>query len=742
MRINTTFLFVLFFIITNSITTFGQETWQSDLLKIDEEGNLSYFSDPASGIQLPDFSAAGYKSGNEEIPDVAVKITIDPIDGDNTLHLQTAINTVSNMTADENGIKGAVLLNPGVYEIHDIVRLKHSGVILRGAGHGDDITQNTHLIGVGNNPAGRPVIHIGGGQNTTFSNQVPNTKSNILDDTVKVGQKYFRVEDASKYKVGDEIIIHHPCTEKWIESVDFGGTAGDDPWKEEEQPIIYHTTITAIKCNTIYTNSPVFNNLVRSLSQSYIYVHDNTGFIENVGLENIRVDIEYDTSNSEDKNHASSAVKCTQLQDSWIKNCEFLHFYYAGVDMYSSRNITVEDCEANEPIGPSSGGYKYNFCTNTATQNVLFTNCIARKGRHNFVSNGTSSVAGIVFHKCTSIDPLTASEGHRRWTTGMLFDNLRDYGENPGRVLGLFNRGNWGTGHGWSAANSVAWNCNTTRENGEHGQIVIQKPPTAQNFAIGCKGIVDNLGPFSNPVGYIEGTNNEAELLPSSLYEAQLESRLNVIDNNILVHIDEQIACRQYTWINGKTYIESTNEPTYTLQDMHGCDSLVQLNLTINKIDVKNISVNNNILTANNPNASYIWVDCDNNYSVIEGETSETFEATENGNYAVMLTEGECTVISGCVSITTMTTVGILDNQLGIKVNVFPNPTTQTFKVDLGDVYDLTKVELRNVNGQLLLAKEFHHQQVLDLSIDQPKGIYILSIIGAEGKATIRVIKE
>ncbi|NLR93509.1 T9SS type A sorting domain-containing protein [Flammeovirga agarivorans] len=740
MKLNKEIIFVLFFIITKPTSVFSQDTWQSDLVNIDDDGNLTYFVDPTSGIKLPDFSSAGYKSGNEEIPDVPVKLTIDPIDGDNTAHIQAAIDQVGQIEADENGIRGAVLLNPGQYDVHGIIRLKYSGVILRGSGDKEDVTENTILYGVGNDPSGRPVIHIGGGQNTVFSTEIANTRSNIVDDTVKVGQKHFQVEDASKYKIGDEIIIYHPCTAEWIESVDYGGTAGDAPWVVDEQPIIYHTTITAINCNTIYTNSPVFNDLVRSLSQSYIYVHDNTGFIENAGLEDLRIDIEYDTSDPDDKDHASSAVKCTQLQDSWIKNCEFIHFYYAGVDIYSSRNLTISDCEANDPIGPSSGGYKYNYCTNTATQNVLFTNCIARKGRHNFVSNGTSSVAGIVFYNCTSIDPLTASEGHRRWTTGMLFDNFRDYGENPGRVLGLFNRGNWGTGHGWSSANSVAWNCDVTREGADDGQIVIQKPPTGQNFAIGCKGIVDNLGPFSNPEGYIEGTNNEAQLIPSSLYEAQLNSRLKKLNDDVLVTIDEQNSCEGFTWIDGNTYYESTNEPTFTLQNIHGCDSVVQLNLTItNTVAVRKVSVNGNVLTANNPNATYVWVDCDNDYSIIEGETDQSFVVTEKGNYAVMLTEEGCTVISDCIN---MTTVGIIDNQLGVQVKVFPNPIAQNFKVDLGKQFNQARIELRNVNGRLVFSNEYNHQQILDIEVDQPKGVYFLTIYGDGKKASIRIVKN
>ncbi|MEZ5172166.1 MAG: T9SS type A sorting domain-containing protein [Bacteroidia bacterium] len=46
---------------------------------------------------------------------------------------------------------------------------------------------------------------------------------------------------------------------------------------------------------------------------------------------------------------------------------------------------------------------------------------------------------------------------------------------------------------------------------------------------------------------------------------------------------DVQEACMSYTWIDGNTYTESTNAPTYLFENgsAAGCDSLVTLNLTI-----------------------------------------------------------------------------------------------------------------------------------------------------------------
>ena len=51
---------------------------------------------------------------------------------------------------------------------------------------------------------------------------------------------------------------------------------------------------------------------------------------------------------------------------------------------------------------------------------------------------------------------------------------------------------------------------------------------------------------------------------------------------NSTTGVDTQSACESYTWIDGVTYTQSTNTPTFTLTNAAGCDSIVTLHLTIN----------------------------------------------------------------------------------------------------------------------------------------------------------------
>jgi hypothetical protein len=421
--------------------------------------------------------------------------------------------------------------------------MKFPGIVIRGVGDGDNPSSNTIIYAKGNSPDQRTVLKAGGGSNSEWKEKVSNTQTNIITDTVYVGERKFEVEDASTYSVGDNIIIYHPCTEEWLESIDYGGTRSDEsgaepgidvPWEVYSQPILFNRHITEISGNEITIDAPVFNHLIRSLSQSYIYKYNKNGIVKNLGIENLRIEIET-SGDPFDEAHAWDAVKLIQIEDSWVRNCTFLNFGQSGIETSTATRITVENCKALEPVSIITGGRRYNFNTYRASQLILFKDCHTSEGRHSYVSNGTSSASGNVFFNCTSEGAYAASEGHRRWSMGFLWDNHKELdnarsGYNP-RRLGLYNRAYYGTSHGWSIAHSVVWNCDV-----KNGQILVQKPPNAQNYAIGCfGGLIAGYGEasFNEPAGFIEGSN-ETGLNPQSLYLAQLNERLNPI-----VSVDE-----------------------------------------------------------------------------------------------------------------------------------------------------------------------------------------------------------
>src|SRR5688572_4332791 len=97
------------------------------------DGRLAYHADPR-GNRVPDFSYAGYRGGDVEIPDVPVRVVVSHKSGDQTPRIQAALDHVASRPPDEHGVRGAVLLMPGRYEIAGGLKIRASGVVLRGSG--------------------------------------------------------------------------------------------------------------------------------------------------------------------------------------------------------------------------------------------------------------------------------------------------------------------------------------------------------------------------------------------------------------------------------------------------------------------------------------------------------------------------------------------------------------------------------------------------------------------------------
>jgi hypothetical protein len=173
------------------------------------------------------------------------------------------------------------------------------------------------------------------------------------------------------------------------------------------------------------------------------------------------------------------------------------HGFYSGPGYRNDRT----NVETKVEVG------RYGFYSEG--QSNLFMGCYTNNNRRAF---GVSSrVAGPnVFLDCLAENSLTTSEPHHRWSTGGLFDNVRD-------DIAIVNRLYHGTGQGWAGANYVTWNT--------IGRLKIEQPPTAQNWSVGHKGrkLNPQFPDYEFDEGYWELTGSY--VLPRSLYIQQLRDR-------------------------------------------------------------------------------------------------------------------------------------------------------------------------------------------------------------------------
>ena len=515
-------------VLAGSFLSSAAGAWTS--ARVHPSGSGLAYTYDAEGTRIPDFSYAGYEEGCQPLPGVIpVVMTLTPVAGDNTNNINHALAAVAAMPVQPNGFRGALLLRPGTYDVAGVVRLGGGGVVLRGSGSGTDPAVDSILFSTRTDTdpvtlrGEYSVVVLG---NIPYSNNGLRGSGPVVDITtpwVKVGDDSFQVADATPFAVGDIIVINQPITDAWLATVDYGGTASAPNWPAGGS-IVQERRITAIDAatRTIHIAGGSFQHLKLALGQCSIAKLDTAHFAQHSGIEDLHVDITHTSMTDED--HAKNAITVMQAMHCWVRNTACRYYWHSAVMAQSSLYCSVRGNVGSDFAGIVTGERGYTFSAEGNASHILFTGNAAYGGRHNYICNTGFTNSGVVFYDNDSYNGLVTIEAHMHWSMGILFDNLRDYNSSSSAGIGLYNCGDYGTNHGWACANCVLWNSLEEKQN-----IIIQKPPTAQNYAIGCTAgrLITGLkppAPFSQPTGYVEGSNT-AGLVPASLYLAQLAAR-------------------------------------------------------------------------------------------------------------------------------------------------------------------------------------------------------------------------
>ncbi|HKI69851.1 MAG TPA: pectate lyase, partial [Verrucomicrobiae bacterium] len=414
-------------------------------------------------------SHCGYAGGDQPIPDAPVKVLVSPVKGDEPARIQKAIDYVASLPPDANGVRGAVLLLKGGHEVFGRLQITNSGVILRGQGMN---AGGTVLVAAGTGR--RTLIRIAGQNNLSGAT---NSDWQIADNYVPVGAMSFRVKDASGLKAGDTVQIIRPSTQAWIDRLgmtNFGGGYGDWRlvWHKGSYDLTWDRVIQKIDANEVTVDAPVTTALQTEFGGGYVRKYSWPGRISHVGVENLRLESAFNGDNPRDESHSWYAITMENADDTWVRQVTFEHFVGTAVAVYEScKWVTVEDCLSLAPVSEIAGWRRNTFFT--MGQMTLFLRCWAEHGRHDF-SVGFCAAGPNAFVQCEDKLALADSGAIQSWASGTLFDNVRI----DGNALSLKNRGSAGEGAGWSAANSVLWQCDAAR-------IACENPPTAQNWAFG-----------------------------------------------------------------------------------------------------------------------------------------------------------------------------------------------------------------------------------------------------------------
>lgn len=245
---------------------------------------------------------------------------------------------------------------------------------------------------------------------------------------------------------------------------------------------------------------------------------------------------------------------------------------------------------------------------------------------------------------------------------------------------------------------------------------------------------IDACGSYTWPVTGI--TYSESGTYADTSYDLGCEFihflRLGITDETaITVDI---FSCEPYQWTNGMTYTSSGTYFQY-LQSGTGCDSTLILNLTISEDLTATVSENGLGLISSSPGYAYQWINCEN-LTNIENATSQTFTASSNGTYAVVVTYfGDCTDTSNCVIIDYLGADELSETEF----EIYPNPTWDKITVSMSMAS--ANFVLFDENGKILQSHYIENGDIIDLSAYQT-GVYFLRITTDNYNELKRVVKN
>lgn len=507
---------------------------------------------------LPDYSFAGYKWGEEEIPDVTGTVLdvteFGAIPNDKKDDTQAILAAVKKAHEIEDNV--VVYLPPGRYILKKIVNMNRSNIVLRGERSGDknrttlymplalnelpipedfaeldeylkinDKRQREKARGV-DEPfslyawsGGYIWTNYPGARGKAYLSKY-NTEENILAKikSGKRGEHEIHVEDGSKLQPGSIVKINWYNVEGEESSLvkylydNQDVKTGSRHWETPDIPLTkQEVTVVAVEGNRITIKEPLLHDL-RPEWQPDI---TEWQYISNVGIENINFEFLYQEYKYHHVEYGFNAIYLTNTTHSWVRNVNFRNGD-SGVLTDLCSNVTFEN------IG--TYGRKYHYAVHFGDcYNMLARDLYVQAPVVHSLTFNTGS-RSCIYTDCV-VTTMPTLDQHSGLNYQNLFDNILVYVDDPKhKPITMGGAKYWSPSH---AAFSTFWNV--------HFEFLFDNP---EQDTIRIKGVTDSpserlVGITGNypitieyPINtYFEGMNKPGIEVPS-LYKYQLERRM------------------------------------------------------------------------------------------------------------------------------------------------------------------------------------------------------------------------
>lgn len=464
---------------------------------------------------LPDYSYSGYHFSEKEIPDVTNWEYFDvtdygalPNDEDyDDAGIQAAIDAAE---AFEN--PAVVFFPPGRFIVSDdnnienFIEISGSHIVLKGSGNGQGGTE-IHMD---------QMRVLNGHWQFVFQPESFSTGTlTELSESAERDDFTIKVNSAANLEVGQSVHLRHESEE--FARAHFGTLDLSDDWTrllgEDGGMRLYEChIISEIEGNEVTFKNPIQIHLP-TLPEPYEVRNLKT--IEEVGIEDILFTSAWEDYPEEFEHHkddihdyAWSAVRLKYVKNGWIRNCEFRH-WNEGIDVRESIGLTIENVLMSGKRGHAS------FLTRRS-YGVLVKDCVDEANHHHGPGMGYQGVSTVYLRHQMSEDQSIDSHSGQPYCS--LLDDV-DGGD-------FHTNGGPHESYPHHARYMTFWNFIHKKSTGVLYDFWVTDDRRPATYA---EPIFVGFQP-TNPVtmiGHLVDEHRGEEVFPKSLFEAQLDFRLN-----------------------------------------------------------------------------------------------------------------------------------------------------------------------------------------------------------------------
>jgi hypothetical protein len=443
----------------------------------------------ARGNGIMDFSSAGYRAGGVKLPSTIAAQRLTPAAGDSTARIQAALDNA----------RGAVVLAPGEYEIAGTLSITRSGVVLRG--------ERGAVIRLTGKPHRFLEIHGAG----TWREEGP--PAPVLDAYVPASASTFRVRGASAFHPGDRVLVLRPVTAEWIHFMGMDELVHDSQpqtWIRAGSVIRTDRMVESVDGDSVTLDVPLSDALDSRLTAASLVRYSFPGRITEAGVEGLRIEAPFEDVPITQPQY--TALRMDAVEDGWARDLEIRETQNGIVIGPGAKRLTLTNVRITHSAAHSGSAAPADFALQ-GTQ-ILLDRCqVTGESAWPVVTQSEATGPLVVLNFAADHGGVAP---HQPWATGLLVDGGKFRGGTERRPgLAFSDRATGGSGHGWDIGWAVAWNVSSPF-------LLVQQPPGALNWCIGCIGTPVTIG--STPNGIFDSPGKMVE--PASLYLHQLRDRL------------------------------------------------------------------------------------------------------------------------------------------------------------------------------------------------------------------------